>query len=211
MADASVPQRGYGQPATYDDAPVEDGQQQQGLDGRAGGKKKKDRYAGQAYAFGAGANTGAQPQQPPAPAAFGAQPGAAQYGGYGQEQQQQQQPGYGQPAYGQPAYGGAEGYPAAGAQPAYGQQTSYGGAPVGGYQAPQQTQQGYSAAGAVGAITQGMGQMGFGGAQRPAEPTAGGPALQLNRLQTTDLISQPFHVSELDLPPPTIILPPNVR
>jgi protein transport protein SEC24 len=32
----------------------------------------------------------------------------------------------------------------------------------------------------------------------------------LNPLYPADLISQPFNVSELDLPPPPIILPANV-
>lgn len=32
----------------------------------------------------------------------------------------------------------------------------------------------------------------------------------LNQLYPTDLLNQPFNVSELDLPPPPIILPPNV-
>lgn len=199
---------GYGQPA-YDQqqAPLDDGQQQ-AYDARPAAGRKKRAYAGQAYDFGAAANANQAAQQPPAQ--FGAQPAAAQYGAYpGQEQQGQQVGGYGQPAYGQPAYGGAEGYQAGGA---YGQQqpqTSYGGAPVGGgYTAPQQ---GYAASG-LAAVTQSMGQMGLGGgSQQPAgQPAAAGPPLQLNRLQTTDLISQPFHVSELDMPPPSIILPPNV-
>ena len=212
MADGIYAGQGYGQPAYgQQQAPDDDGQQQQqAYDARPVGGKKKRAYAGQAYDFGAASNAGQAAQQPTAQ--FGAQPVASQYGAYpGQEQQGQQQPSYGQPAYGQSAYG-AEGYAAGGAPAAYGQQqpqTSYGGAPVGGgYQAPQQ---GYAASG-IAAVTQSMGSMGLGGgAQQPAgQPAAAGPPLQLNRLQTTDLISQPFHVSELDAPPPSIILPPNV-
>lgn len=33
---------------------------------------------------------------------------------------------------------------------------------------------------------------------------------QLNQLYPSDLLNQPLNVSELDLPPPPIILPPNV-
>lgn len=164
---------------------------QQGADARAAAsRKKRDRYAGQAYDFGTGANV-AQGQQPPA--AYGGQP-AQQYG----EQQQQQ------PAYGQPAYGNTASQPA-NAQPAYGQ-PQYGAQP--GYPAPAQ----YGDQGGVGGVTQQFGQMGIAGQQPQAapQPTATNAPIQLNRLQTTDLISQPFHVSELDLPPPTIILPPNV-
>lgn len=208
MADGGYP--GYGQPA-YDQqqAPQDDGQQQ-GYDARPAGGKKKRAYAGQAYDFGAAANAGQATQQPPAQ--FGAQPVAPQYGAYPGQEQQQQAPGYGQPAYGQPAYGGANGYQAGGAPVAYGQQqpqTSYGGASIGGgYQAPQQ---GYAASG-MAAVTQSMSSLGLGGgsAQPAGQPAPAGPPLQLNRLQTTDLISQPFHVSELDAPPPSIILPPNV-
>jgi protein transport protein SEC24 len=36
------------------------------------------------------------------------------------------------------------------------------------------------------------------------------PAQNLNQLFPSDLISQPFNVQELDLPPPPINLPPNV-
>jgi protein transport protein SEC24 len=204
MADGAYSQQGYGQPAPYaeQEQPLLDETQQPGYDARPGGKKKKDRYAGPAYAFGAAAAGGAQGQAPAAAASSYGQPAAPSYGGYGQDTQA---------APLQPAYGAAEGYPAGGAPAPYGQPTTYGGAPVGGYQAPAPpAAQGYAASG-VAAITQGMGQMGFGGAQRPAEPATTGAPLQLNRLQTTDLISQPFHVSELDMPPPSIILPPNVR
>jgi protein transport protein SEC24 len=167
------------------------------------GKKKKRGYAAQAYDFGAGANAalGGQPQG-------GGQFQPAQalaYGGYPQQQQQPEQ----QPAYGAPQYGVQPGVPAPGAPvPGYG-----GG--VGGYQVPDA---GYPVPGApvpagVAGITQGMGQMGIGGSTAPpaAQPqqAAARPAV-LNPLFTTDLLSQPFNVAELDLPPPPIILPPNV-
>lgn len=169
------------------------------------GKKKKRGYAAQAYDFGAGANAalGGQPQG-------GGQFQPAQalaYGGYPQ-QQQQQQPEL-QPAYGAPQYGAQPGVPAPGAPvPGYG-----GG--VGGYQVPDA---GYPVPGApapagISGITQGMGQMGIGGSTAPpaAQPqqAAVRPAV-LNPLFTTDLLNQPFNVAELDLPPPPIILPPNV-
>lgn len=64
-------------------------------------------------------------------------------------------------------------------------------------------------------MTQAFGQMGFGGQQQPApQAQAAAPAAQrLNPLQPVDISmqGQPFHVADLDLPPPTIILPPNVR
>lgn len=56
-------------------------------------------------------------------------------------------------------------------------------------------------------MTQQFGQMGV---QQSPQPLQNGVPMPLNRLQTTDLISQPFHVSEIDNPPPPIILPPNV-
>lgn len=34
---------------------------------------------------------------------------------------------------------------------------------------------------------------------------------QLNQLYPIDLLNQAFNVAELDIPPPAIILPPNVR
>jgi protein transport protein SEC24 len=175
-----------------------------------GGKKKKRGYAAQAYDFGAGANSalGGQPQgggqfQP-------VQPQAPAYGGF--PAQPDQQPAYGAPQYGAqpgaPQYGAQPGAPGPGA-PAYG-----GG--VGGYQAPAA---GYPGPGApapgVGGITQGMGQMGVGGQGAPpaAQPQAAGgarPAV-LNTLYPTDLLNAPFNVAELELPPPPIILPENVR
>lgn len=64
-------------------------------------------------------------------------------------------------------------------------------------------------------MTQQFGQMGFNGQQQqPApQPQQVAPATQrLNPLQPVDISVQgaPFHVSDLDLPPPPLILPPNV-
>ena len=166
----------------------------------AGGRKKRA-YAGQAYDFGAGANSASGGQYQGSGSISGSQPGG--YGGY--ESQAQTQPlGFQQAGYG-PEYGA----PQSQARPA-----SYGQPPpaVGGYQAPDA---GYPGPGVpppqdgMGGITQGMGNMGIGGQIQPG-PAA--PKRQvLNQLHPTDLLNQPFHVSELDLPPPPIILPPNVR
>jgi protein transport protein SEC24 len=56
-----------------------------------------------------------------------------------------------------------------------------------------------------------VGQMGIGQQQPAAQPqqAAARPAV-LNQLYPTDLLNQPFNVAELELPPPPIILPPNV-
>lgn len=174
-----------------------------------GGKKKKRGYAQQAYDFGGNAALGGQAQGggqfqqagAPAPA----------YGGF---QQQEAQP-LMQPQYGQPAYGAQPGAPVPGAPAPYGsQQPQYAGG-VSGYQAPDAGYPGPGAAQAgVAGITAGMGQVGFGGAPPPAiagQPQQAGarPAV-LNQLYPTDLLNQPFNVAELDLPPPPIILPPNV-
>jgi len=192
----SYAQQSYGQ-EQYDG-----GAQQQEQDQRPApaGKTKRRAYAGQAFDFGSGANSslatqGGQPQAQPAQQ-YGGYPGAAPV----------QQPAYGQPAYGQPSYG--EPAPAAAATP-YGQ-PAYGAA--GGYQPPEPAYPGTQPG--IGGVTQAFGQMGLGGQQQaqqsphPQQGTQG--SLQLNRLQSTDLISSPFHVSELDLPPPAIILPANV-
>ena len=168
-----------------------------------GAKKKKRGYAAQAYDFGAGANSalggqaqgGGQFQPPQAPA----------YGGYPQQPEPQ-------PAYGAPQYGAQVGVPAPGAlAPGYGGAAPYGGvgyqAPDAGYPGP-----GAPAASGVAGITQGISQMGMGGAAQPAaQPlqAAARPAI-LNQLYPTDLLNQPFNVVELELPPPPITLPPNV-
>jgi protein transport protein SEC24 len=45
---------------------------------------------------------------------------------------------------------------------------------------------------------------------QPQAPQMQAPPLQLNQLYPTDLVSQPFNVLELDIPPPQINIPPNV-
>lgn len=156
--------------------------------------KKKRHYAGQAYEFGGGANA----------ALGGQQVGGAQYPpqpmqqnqGYGSyNQQSQQQPGYSNQAHASgpssPAFGG----------PTYGQQPQT----LGGYQSPEPA---YPAQGApqhpsVGGITQGMGNVSMGQSQQP-------PMQGRNQLYPSDITNTPLNVNELDLPPPPIILPPNV-
>lgn len=184
------PQPGFGAAAP---APAEEHQDSHG------GKKKKRGYAAQAYDFGAGGNA-ALGGQPPNPENF-APVGAPAYGGY--------------PAPGeQPAYTGNQPYTDSPQPPAastFGQSALSG---LGGYQAPQQAQTGYPGPGApptgdVGGITQGMGQMGI--APQAGQAGAGAiPRVALNQLYPTDLLNQPFNVAELELPPPPIILPPNV-
>ena len=144
--------------------------------------KKKRAYAGQAFDIGTGANVAA----------------------FSQQQQAQQQPSYATPAYGEQF-----------AQPQMLQQPQYG-APQASYQAPLagypvQTQT------PMAGMTQQFGQMGFQQPQpavAPQQPQQqGAPVAQrLNPLQAIDISAQgqPFHVSDLDLPPPPIILPPNV-
>ena len=168
--------------------------------------KKKRAYAGQAYEFGVGGNAGAggpQPvgqDHPASPAPYG--------GGY-------QQPGYA-PAGGVAPVGyGADAGAAPLASPGYGVPPQP--AAVGGYQAPDQ---GYPAppgtpgvpgvAGMSGLNNQ-FGQMGL-GSQPQAIPHQAAPqhSVRMNQLYPTDLMSQPFNVTELDLPPPPLVLPPNV-
>lgn len=63
-------------------------------------------------------------------------------------------------------------------------------------------------------VTQQFSQMGMGGTPQPQQAQQP-PATQmrLNPLQPVDISmqGQPFHVTDLDQPPPPIILPPNVR
>ena len=144
-------------------------------------RKKRDRYAGAAYEFGANAGLnqggGAAPPQPAAPGYGAAAPGyGAPAQGYGQPS-----PGYGQPAapgYGQPAYG----QPPAQDPNALGQQFGQMNLGPQGQGAPQLQQQQQ---------------------QQPAT------AASQNQLFPSDLIAQPFHVSELYNPPPPINLPAN--
>lgn len=165
------------------------------------GSRKKRAYAGQAYDFGTGPNA-VQAGQPPG---LGAYPGtpAAPYGAYPQQPPQQ---GYQQPGYQQPGYGaGRISTPPVGSD--FQQQQQFGG--VGGYQPPDQAYPGPGAAG-MGGITNQFGQMNIGGQQAPPPQQLQHRAQPLNMLYATDLVNQPFHVSELDLPPPRIILPQNV-
>lgn len=166
-----------------------------------GGKKKKRGYAAQAYDFGAGANSALGGQ----PVAGGTYPTQVPVVG-GAYQQPGAQPGYGAP---QPYGVQAGGSPATMASP-------YGQPAAGGYQPPEAGYPGPAApaqGGVMGGITGAMGHMGLGGSQPgvQVQPQQGAarPAT-LNQLYSTDLINQPFNVSELDLPPPPIILPTNV-
>lgn len=178
----------------------------------AAGKKKRT-YAGQAYEFGAGANAALGGQQTAGGQYAAPAGGAGQYG-----YPAAQQPSYGMPP--QPGYDANQ--PAAGAQGQSGYAApAYGGQP-GGYQPPQpEQQQSYSQGAAnmlqqgVQGVTQQFSQMGFGSgqpAQPPPQQQPGLPAQRLNPLMPVDISvqGQPFHVSDLDQPPPPIILPPNV-
>lgn len=160
------------------------------------GRKKKRAYAAQAFEVGQGGNVAAGGQLPVA-GAFGApQPLTPGYGGY-PTQDSQAVPAYG----GAPAYGVPQpGVPAAGAA---------------GYQAPEPYYPSAApgAPAGVAAITSGLSgmQLGAGAGTQPAQPAAAqARPVALNQLYPTDLLNQPFNVSELDLPPPPIILPPNV-
>lgn len=168
-----------------------------GADAGAGGKKKRRGYAGEAYSFGQGANVA--PEGTP-------------------QTQHDLQPGYGQQpqanydqatSYGQPAFGGYNSA-ATQQQPAYGQpqypqkQVAAGGyqAPDAGYPAPAQPD--------MGGLTQDMSKVGFGGSPNPPPQQAQSNRPHLNQLYPTDMMNQPFQVTELDLPSPPIVLPPNV-
>lgn len=165
-------------------------------------KKKKRGYAAQAYEFGAGANSslggqmqgGAQFQQPQGP---------AYNGGYAAQPDPQI-------PYGAPYYGSQSLPVNPGAQaPAFGGPTPYSGI---GYQPPNPGNSNINASADLAGITQSMGQMGINNDQPGIQklvPQATRP-LVLNQLYPTDLLSQPFNVGELDMPPPPIILPPNV-
>ena len=160
------------------------------------GKKKKRGYATQAYEFGAGGNAAAG-----APVAGGMMPGQSAPGAspMGYPAQQDFQAGYG----GAPA-------PAGYAVPPAGTPTQPG---LGGYQAPDAYYQGAAVPGTpqgMGGITAGMQNMNMGGQPAQAQPPQQQARVALNQLYPTDLLNQPFNVSELDLPPPPCILPPNV-
>lgn len=204
------PQQAYsdGPPDPEGGQSIEDGQYEQPSSPQqanavpAGGRVKKRAYAGQAYEFGAGANSALGGQQT-AGAGYPGSPVPAA-GGYGQ--QAQQQPSYGMPP--QPSYGDPSTQTPA-AQPAYGQ-PQYG-APQGGYEPAQSA--GYQPPGGqpgVQGVQQQFQQMNVGG-QQPQQPGQA-QAMRLNPLQPVDISmqGQPFHVTDLDQPPPPIILPPNV-
>ena len=214
----ATPQPGYpheGQPS-YENQQIEqyNANQQEGAETPAPGAtpapsvaaKKKRHYAGQAYEFGQGGNAALGGQQvgggqyPPPP--------APNYGGYGVQAQNAPQ----QAGYPGPGYGSSSATPAAGAPQGYGQQNQQ--QAVGGYQSPEP---GYPAQGAppplqhqgVGGITQGMGAMTVGNQAQHQGQMQG--RLPMNQLYPTDILNAPLNVAELDLPPPPIILPPNVR
>lgn len=168
------PQEEYGQPGDYG-APAQAGMPQ----GQAAGKKKRA-YAGEAFAFGSGANAalggqmpagGGYPQYPPQPVA-----------GYQQPMAQPQ------------------------VQPMYGVDPAA--------QMQQPMAQGYvpPAAPGVAQMTQQFGAMGMADPhQMPPQAAQAPRPVPLNQLYPTDLLTQPFNVAELDLPPPPIVLPPGVR
>ncbi|KUI72108.1 Protein transport protein SEC24 [Cytospora mali] len=151
--------------------------------GEAHGKKKKRAYAAQAFDVGSGANAavGGQLQ---GGGQFGTpQPVAAGYGYPGQEAQ---------PAV--PAYGAPQTYGSPAAAPGFQPPEPYGAPPAPG----------------VASITQGMAGMQMGqGQPAPQQVPPQARVGPLNQLYPTDLLNQPFNVSELDIPPPPIMLPPN--
>ncbi|KAI1082617.1 protein transport protein SEC24 [Whalleya microplaca] len=202
------PPQQYAQGAQYSDQPAVDFEGQvspppQATQPHDAGRKKKRGYATQAFEIGTGANAGgvggpAMPGMPPmpSPGSVGAVPqSAAGYGGYpGQEFQQG---GYGSPAAA--PYGAQQ--PGTPVPPG-----------VGAYQAPDPYYQpgvGQPPPGVAG-ITQGMAGMNMGATPQPGMQQPGPQGrLALNQLYPTDLLQQPFNVSELDLPPPPCVLPPN--
>lgn len=214
MAD---PYQNYGQPGHENGQAQYNGTGQQ-TDGAAapppptttatGGGKKKRAYAGQAFDIASGANTvppsAHMPSQTPQNVGYGYQQSSTQgyqqpsYGVYGDQGQGQQMPSTQQ--YGQQpaAYNPQAAYPQA--QPAYGGQST--GDAVSSFMHD-----------GAAAVTQQMGQMGLGAGQQPQQqPLLAQP--RLNPLQPVDISpqgqGQPFQASDLDLPPPPLILPQNV-
>lgn len=202
---SAPPADGYGQypgQPEQPEQPAQAGFAPQDASVAAPSKKKKRGYAAQAFEVGSGANAAVGGQMQGSGQQYG-MPAAQQpvaYGNYPQPDAQHQAPG--------PGYQ----YSQAPVQPQ--QQVSYG------YQAPDQ---GYASAGpqpsgpGVAGITQGMGGMQLGGQpqqqyQQPGQAFTQQPARvgPLNQLYPTDLMNNPFSVSELDLPPPPIVLPANV-
>jgi protein transport protein SEC24 len=158
-----------------------------GASSAAHGRGKRRGYAEQQYEFGQGANAALTPSS-----GGGAYPSGQPY--------QAAQPG--------------PGYPPEAPQPPYGQPMA---APVGYPGAPMPAVGGYDPTGGVGGMAQQFGQMSMGGTpmQQPPQMMPQPQGMQktqgLNQLITVDLMQQPFNAAELDLPPPEIILPPNVR
>lgn len=189
----AAPQGGYPQADGYGQNPAVPQEQSQYDAGpppdaaagpAAAAGRKKRAYAGQAYDFGAGANSALGGQQ---------QGGGAYQGGFNQ---QAHEAGYPQGGYQQSIAAPAQ-TPGIGQQPVAG---------VGGYQpaAPAYPVQ----PGGINSMTQQFGQMDMSQKQAPPAPTSR-PQL-LNQLYPTDLLKSPFDVAELDYPPPAPILPQNV-
>lgn len=158
----------------------------QGPGEATGGKKKKRAYAAQAFDVGSGANAAVGGQLPGGGQFATPAPVAAGYGYPGQEAQ---------PAVAAAAYGVPQTYGSPAAAPGFQPPESHGMPPAPG----------------VAGITQGMAGMQMGqGQPAPQQVAAQARVGPLNQLYPTDLLNQPFNVSELDLPPPPIMLPPNV-
>lgn len=203
---SAPPNEGYGQyPGQPEqlEQPAQGGFAPQDAAAAAPSKKKKRGYAAQAFEVGSGANAAVGGQMQGGGQQYGmpATQQPAAYGSYPQADPQQQVSG--------PGYQ----YSQAPVQPH--QPASYGA-----YPAPDQSYTNVapqSAGSGAAGITQGMGGMQLGGQppqqyQQPAQTGAPQPARvgPLNQLYPTDLMNNPFSVSELDLPPPPIVLPPNV-
>ncbi|KAG6041832.1 COPII subunit [Claviceps citrina] len=166
-------------------------------------RKKKREYAAKAFDVGSGANAAVGGQT---------QGGGQQYGIPASPQTATPYGSYSQPDPQQGVVGQGYQYPQAPNQPQ--QQAAYGG-----YQAPAQaygTSLSQPGAQGLAGITQAMGGMQLGAQpqqqyQQPAAVVSQQPARvgPLNQLYPTDLTNSPLSVSELDLPPPPIVLPPN--
>ena len=182
-----------GQPGFGAPPPEEQPQQHQ-----AHGKKKKNRYAEQAFEFGMGGNAAIQQQQGMPLGATDSTfiPAGAPTGNpYG---------GYAAPAP-TPSYSGNQPYTDNPAPASHFGQSAMAG--LGGYLSPDMPAVDPLAYPAgpqgLGGITAGMGNMGLGGPQTVLGP--GMAKLPMNQLYPTDLLNQPFNVAELELPPPPII------
>lgn len=157
----------------------------------AAAKKKKRAYAAGAFDVGTGANATAGGQPVASQQGMPGPTNAAAYGSYPDSQPQ-------------PMYGGQQSMPQ---QPAYGHQQppmqpGYGDQLV-------QPQQPHNPA-VGGDMTQAMANMTVAPRLPPGAQQQQSRPVLLNQLYPTDLLSNPFSVSELDLPPPPIVLPSNV-